>query len=512
MARICLFLSLFGLLAACAEIVPLTGGVRDEAAPKPVEGSQFPEQGAVNYQGSEITVTFDEYFTLNDPLNTVSINPKAGKLKVTNDRKKLRISWDEPLQPNTTYIIQLDGTILDLNEKNDTIHQFVFSTGPILDTLHITGKITDAFSGKNSDNYTVCLFPVDSNPLTDSYLYASRSDKEGLFSFHYLHDENYRLFAFSDANKDRKYTIGEAYAYLSDPISTRDTNDFVLRAFKPKNALNKLQMNFELPGTALLFGRNLSPDSIFINGEKAKVLNVFAPDSLRIGLPAFQTPSLVFTYSGDTLSKLLTQQDRQRNFTPGILNYKRATILRDTIRVQFYEQLQQMDTSRIKLVDSKSVPIPYKFSFHENQLALIPNEISTDKYTLTFDKGALQGLSAQNDSVSFAMEQKQLADLCTVTVNCSVLEGAGWTIQLMDGKTRVAQTIKPESDSLVVFDHLIPGSYQLRCFLDSNQNGVWDGGDYSEQTQPEFIFNYVIQSKLRPNWEITETLQFKEDE
>ena len=115
MGRYSLFLGLLLFLAGCAEIVPLTGGPADERAAVPVEGTQNPEQGALHVNQSQLTVKFNEFFTLNDPANTAVMNPNAGKLEVTSNKRDLTVKWDGVLKPNTTYIIQLNGTIKDLN-------------------------------------------------------------------------------------------------------------------------------------------------------------------------------------------------------------------------------------------------------------------------------------------------------------------------------------------------------------------------------------------------------------
>lgn len=507
MGRIYLFLT-FLLLVACAEVAPLSGGDRDETAPRTVANSQNPPQGTTNFNGTELSVTFDEYIVLNDPANTVTMNPNAGKIAVTSSKKQVKISWSEPLLPNTTYIIQLNGTIQDLNEKNDTIHQFVFATGNQIDTLQLKGKLVDANSGKLLDHYTVGLYKTGLNPLRDKYTYAVQSDKQGNFEFNYLKDESFQLFAFMDANKDQSYTNGEIYAFKDNSIQLSDSNAIVLKAFKPRNPLNKLQVNLELPGLATCFGRMISTDSLFINNQPAKIISRYTKDSIQVALPEFSSSFMQFVYGSDTVVKAITSSERNKNFTPLCTNYKKAILAMDSIRLSCSEWIKNVNETKIQLATVKGETIPFRVHVYQNQLYILP-AATKEKLELKLDQGAIQGNANQSDSTRIQLEPKTAADLCNLIIDCKDLTGENWRICLMDGKTQVAQLIKNEMDSTVTFKGILPSNYQLVCFQDLNNNNFWDVGEFSLKQQPEPILRFVIQSKLRPNWDILEKLEIR---
>lgn len=506
MGRIYLFLIL--LLAGCAEVAPLTGGDKDETAPKTVANSQIPPQGTTNFNGSELQVTFDEYIIINDPSSTASMNPTAGKISVNSNKKRVTIKWTEQLQPNTTYIIQLDGTIQDLNEKNDTIHQFVFSTGNAIDTLKLSGSLIDANSGRPLDHYTVGLYSVNDNPLHDKYTYAVQSNKLGSFNFSYLKNEAYQLFAFSDLNKDRQYTNGEPYAFATSIVHPGDTTPIALRGFKPRNPLNKLQVNLELPGLATCYGRTIHIDSLKLNQQSVRVIHRFSKDSIQIALPEFSSSFYQFIYSTDTVSKPITQSERNKSFTAICTNYKKALLPQDTIKLICPEIIVNVE-DKISLANSKGEPIPFQVFKNNNQLFVLPDDRSTDKLQLKLAAGALQGKTNQSDSTLILVEPKTNADLCNLTIDCKGLNGTNWRICLMDGKTQIAQQVKQENDSTVVFNGILPSNYSLICFQDNNNNNFWDVGDYPSKQQPEPLMRFVINSKLRPNWDILEKLEIK---
>ena len=61
------------LLSQCANIVAPTGGEKDVVAPKEL-GANPPNQ-SINFTSKEITISFDEYFKLQDAFNQVVVSP-----------------------------------------------------------------------------------------------------------------------------------------------------------------------------------------------------------------------------------------------------------------------------------------------------------------------------------------------------------------------------------------------------------------------------------------------------
>ena len=124
----------------------ITGGPRDETAPKPVEELMEPKNATTNYTGNSFVIPFDEYFQLNNPAQTIRMVPPHATVQAEMRKKTLYLSWEDTLEANTTYAIYLNGTVKDLTEGNDTTLQIVFSTGPVLDTTSYTLAIVDAFT------------------------------------------------------------------------------------------------------------------------------------------------------------------------------------------------------------------------------------------------------------------------------------------------------------------------------------------------------------------------------
>ena len=133
--RTFIIVGLLFLIHSCAQVGTLTGGEKDIIAPIPIASKMNPENGSTNFTTSVIKIPFSEYVKLNNPEETIVIIPPHAKLDTKLSRKTVSISWNDTLKNNTTYTIYLNGTIKDLTEENDSLMQYVFSTGNFIDSI-----------------------------------------------------------------------------------------------------------------------------------------------------------------------------------------------------------------------------------------------------------------------------------------------------------------------------------------------------------------------------------------
>ena len=59
------------------------------------------------------------------------------------------------------------------------------------------------------------------------------------------------------------------------------------------------------------------------------------------------------------------------------------------------------------------------------------------------------------------------------------------------------------TNSTAAFYYVRPGKYYARLFVDRNNNGVWDTGDYSANLQPEEVFYYPYEIECKAKWDVT---------
>lgn len=502
MVKYLLFLIAFFALQSCAEIVPLTGGEVDRTAPKPVE--QIPEQEALFYTGTDLVIQFDEFIKLQDPLNTITMNPSVGQLTSELKNKTLRVSWETSLQAETTYILQLNGTIRDNTESNDSIYQFVFSTGKQIDSLQLHGKVTQAFTNKTAENTTVALFPTATDLFSNRPLYATRTTKDGVFSFAYLKAGAFQLVAFQDLNKNQFVDKTEPFGFINDLVSAGDTTNFDFQIYSPKID-KKASVQLLYPGLARLSGTDIAALQLTINDLPATRMEQFSPDSLLVQLPNNENGSFQFIIGQDTLIKRFSATEKKSMLT--ILEaQKKDVIAGDTLAYHVNDLLLNKKESAITMSNELGEPVPFSFVFKTNKLLLIPEKNTGKKLTVVFEKGALSGQLQQSDSIRFQYTYYQPTDLAELTINARVLAGQ-WVIQLMAGERIVSEQIKDSATSTIHFKNIIPGTYDVRCIKDENKNGQWDTGSFENKSQPEQVVRYAIEQKLRANWTIEQELK-----
>jgi hypothetical protein len=153
----------------------------------------------------------------------------------------------------------------------------------------------------------------------------------------------------------------------------------------------------------------------------------------------------------------------------------------------------------------------YDIQFSGNQVRIIPRSAIVFDLIVDFKMGALKGKDNVNDSIKAELKTYRTSDLTNLKLNVGSLKGK-WVIQLMDGTNPIRTFLKTDSDLVVNWTNLIPAVYQIRCIRDVNGNGKWDTGNWELRLQPEEVVRFELKSKLRPNWDIEETLELRPNE
>ncbi|MCQ2304978.1 MAG: Ig-like domain-containing protein [Bacteroidales bacterium] len=213
------------LLQRCANVVAPTGGPKDELPPVVV--GTTPENHSVNFNSKRIDITFDEYITLENAKQKVIFSPLLDeKADIKLKDQTVVIKFNEPLKTNTTYTINFGDAIKDLHEGNVfQDYVFSFSTGEVLDTLSIAGRLLSADEKKPIEDAFVTLYHGDSEgldtlPLTRKPDFVGKVDKEGYFNISGLADKKYFVFAIKDVNSNYYFDLpNEQVAFLDTLVS-----------------------------------------------------------------------------------------------------------------------------------------------------------------------------------------------------------------------------------------------------------------------------------------------------
>src|SRR5258708_11668987 len=161
--RVFLFVVIIYLFQACASLTTPTGGPKDVDPPELIGSS--PENNQINFKGKTVELIFNELVKLNNPREEIIISPSPGKnIEIKAKGTKVTFTPAKGWKDSTTYSILFRQGIQDVTEGNspDSIGlKIAFSTGPVIDSLHITGKVEDLLNGKVADKITVGLYQQD---------------------------------------------------------------------------------------------------------------------------------------------------------------------------------------------------------------------------------------------------------------------------------------------------------------------------------------------------------------
>lgn len=126
-----------------------------------------------------------------------------------------------------------------------------------------------------------------------------------------------------------------------------------------------------------------------------------------------------------------------------------------------------------------------------------------ESYMFEVDSTAIHGLHGLfTDKIKKEFKVKRLEDYGQIFFNLSGVEGSAF-VELLDGQDRVVRTV-PVVDGKADFYFLNPSKYCARLVEDTNENGIWDTGNYKERIQPERVYYYFQVLDLKANFDLTQ--------
>lgn len=208
------------LIASCASIGTPSGGPRDEDPPRFVSSS--PLQGAVDVTPQKVVLTFNELVTLKDAFSKVVMSPPpATTPRYSSLGRRVTVEFRDSLLPETTYTIDFGDAIADNNEGNQMDNFiYTFSTGPVLDTLMISGMVLGAEDLQPAAGMYVGLHTVleDSAFTKNRFERVAKADNNGHFVIAGLAPGNYRVYALGDMDGDLKWSSPDESLAFYDAI------------------------------------------------------------------------------------------------------------------------------------------------------------------------------------------------------------------------------------------------------------------------------------------------------
>jgi hypothetical protein len=519
-------------LFGCAAQQPPQGGPRDLTPPKLVKA--LPANKTRNFKAKEIDLEFDEFIKLTNQYQEISMSPAMDKQpEYVSNKRTLKIKLKDTLQKNTTYVINFGKSIQDVNESNVLKNfTYVFSTGPHIDSLSISGTVTNTLTQEKEKDVTVMIFTLKQ----DSLLFGKKkpsifatTDSSGNFSLNNLREDDYRIYALKEASPNKIFDNDqELIAFLKKPIHLRsDTSNVQLNLFKqnpekfrfsekrfdtdgkllfvfnkaltnpaikiiyPADIDNKKQVEFsKTKDTASVYLRNMNFDSIrvavFDNGKP-----IDSTSLLKGKKETFQR-ALTFQYNISGNNLLKPGNDLKLTASLPIENFDNSliTLNEDSVAVAVSDITLQKDTGNFKKLNLK-----YRWR-------------QGSKYELIFNEAAFTSIYGdKNKRISKKFQIDKTDNYSTLTLKVTLPETSkAYVVELLNEQKKVLQSDPITANGSIVYKNIITGKYLLRVIYDENKNGKWDSGNVHLKKQPENIWVSEKIISLRPNWEAEEAL------
>ena len=500
-----IILGLSSLLFSCAQLGTIDGGAKDITAPQIVQST--PQNGSTNFNQNIIEIQFDEYFQLSNPQTTITIAPNHSRVKSTNSGKKIRVEFLDSLQSNTTYQLLFNGAIKDINEGNDSLMVFVFSTGSTLDSAYYQTIIIDAFTAQPVKKVFVGLFDT----LTNAPKYLQKSNERGMASFSFIKPGSYSVRAWEDFNSNGEYDSVERVAFRNEALIIRDSikDSIPLRLAKPEFEKTIRSAAFIEPGLVGLTVNNLEKGDQFYFQNEAVIKNEElmwrGKDSLLLSFNSNMNPStkLFLQHQNGSLDSIKIISNSEEITSLKIKSNSNWVKINAAYEFELSDFITQMDKTKIIVQDktTKDTLQLETIDFSTNQIKI--NDFKTDSKEIdfTFETGAFTGKTGLKSArLKTSISRFSDRELGVLQVDVSRLDSTD-LVQLIFNN-QVVESQNRGNKKQLDFTNLLPGEYSFRVIRDMNNNLRWDGWNMLTKSPPEQVMWFTQPTKVRANWEI----------
>jgi hypothetical protein len=447
-------------ITGCANMVPPSGGPRDSLPPVLLYAD--PPIRSLHASPDKIVLNFDEYIDMKDIRNNLIVSPVPKVMPtVTSHLKTITITMKDSLQPNTTYALNFGKAVTDVNEGNVLRNfTYVFSTGNYIDSLEYRGRVIIANTGKPDSTLIVMLHYqlFDSAVAKLRPRYITRLDSSGNFTFHHVRPDIYALYALKDDAGTHLYTSkAQTFAFADSPVDLRtSTAPLLLYAYEDTSGIKRPKKT-----TA-----PLPPVSKKEKEEKDKLKRMVISGNIPNGL-------------------LDLHNQLEINFVTPVISF-------DSAKIRFTnDSFQNIGQYRLGM-DSTNKKLTFYYAWREDtHYHLILQK--------DFAEDSLGDRLLKIDTINF--KTKKETDYGILRLRFKNLDlGLHPVLLFLQGEkimlsSRIGRSLRYSNK---LFD---PGEYELRILYDTNENGVWDPGDFYKHRQPEIVVPVKKKLNVKSDWE-----------
>jgi hypothetical protein len=513
------------LFTDCAQQGILTGGEKDTSPPQ-IDSTklEIPRNGSVNFSASRIVIPFNEFIALQDVRKQVIITPLLSTPpKIYVQGKKVVVDFENPLSPNTTYIINFGDAIRDITENNKlSNYKYVFSTGSFLDSLTYSAYVYDAYTKKPSAGALVMLYQNTNDSVVKKQkpMYFAKTDPNGKCLIENISENTYKVIALLDGNdnylwdqKDEK--IGFLVTERNiDAAALNNTDSIALFINVPDKKMIEtvtftnglITASLNTPLIDLTWAEKIEAKGIWNNLVKLNATK----DTIRwwINPEEYKKQDIEFSLEGYGKNKIRVTDlpdEKNLNFTTNVAT---NLVPGNMVELSFKQPLLSIDTSKIRLTTNER---NNEFSVQQkNETTVVISALykEDEDYAIEAFPGAFVSLyGRENDSLTLLFSCMNVNKLGTIHLHLTGPHfdepNGNLIVLLRQADKTMHRTLLPKnSNKELFFEHLLPGKYEISVIFDANENGVWDTGDYFKRTFPEKVYYYPEPVDVRKGWDL----------
>lgn len=359
-----------------------------------------------------------------------------------------------------------------------------------IDSLHIKDIHQTGYTHFLPDDIVLRAFtPV----ITDRYLIKTDRTEADHFTFYFTYGSDY-LPTIKGLNFD------EWEAFIVSPNEKKDTVTYWLRDTALVNQ-DTLRMEVQY----------LMTDSLGELVTKIDTMDILAKQSYEKRLKQQKKEYEEWAKEQEKAKK--KGQPYDSIMPPKSLGLKmdlQSSLDPDkNIRFTSTTPLEVVDTSKIHLY-AKHDSLWYQSRFLLRQLNTLEYELvgewrPTIEYSLEIDSAAfidIYGKASKPSKNGFGVRSEDVYSTLLITIQD--MKGKNIVVQLLNNSDAVYKQVKTNT-GLAEFFYVKPSEYYMRMFVDENNNGIWDTGDFDLDQQPEAVYYYPSVLECKAKWDLSET-------
>ncbi len=501
-------------LASCAQVVAPTGGDKDIIPPEILTAN--PPSGQLNFEQKKIEFQFNEFVKLLKFKEELIVSPPLKHPITTKIKgKSLILEIEDTLKENTTYIFNFGNSIVDITENNPIKDfTYVFSTGDIIDTLSLSGRVTNAFDSKVEEGVLVMLYEEneDSIPYLNLPTYLARTNEEGIYTINNIKEGEYKIFALKDENKNYLFDRSdEPIAFDTNLITIQQSNEDVnLRLFIEDHEKQFVkQQNEDGPFLEIVMNRTFDQLEYDLLDTSLTEFLLFKhvginKDTAQFYFKELEKERLKFdlktdTNFRDTLSILVDCLNE--NFSVD-LTTKHPHFEHYKIRANWpIDSIRKDSISLYRKSDSSIVPYTLQLSGDGKMLRILSEWEENEQYKIVLLPKSLHDIYGRyNDSIEWSFKTTEEKEFGNLHLKIEFETTHNLVVQLLNGGGKFLKEASLDS-TFTGFMHLKAGDYRLKLIEDMNGDDKWTTGNYIERKAPERTVIYNEPITIRANWD-----------